>query len=799
MRSHRATLRRAFIVIGTAALLAAPFSAGGGFAGRNGALLAVSGGSLQLVPLDGSTPSAVVAGSSGSLSPDGSKIAYTSAGELRVHCLTGAACDTLLAAGGTSPSWSPDGSTVAYVDATSHLATVAVAADGTPGVVSSPAPSEAGAASPAWSPDGTAIAFVSSRGANRQIWKVTVATGVENQVTTGTNDLSPAWSPDGRTIAFSSDATGVSQLYSVAATGGAVTQLTNDAAPATDPVWAPDGTLIAFLSGTALRTIPPAGGSGAEQSVGSSAWTSVEDWQTLVPAPVAASPPTVSSPANPIQGDTVTATPGSWTGTTTGFLYQFERCASDGTGCTPFGSATSSSTYTLTASDVGYRIGVRVTALDTAGAGPPADAATPTPVVLGPGPTNLAPPSVSVATGATQPKVGDALTATTGTWTGNGNTYSYQWKKCASPTSSCATVAGATSSFFVTTLETYGFVMRVMVTATNSAGSRTVESGPTSAVSADKPVFHQSPPVSGVNQVGATLVVSPGRWTGTAPIAFSYEWRRCDPAGTLESCVPIPGATAVTYTLTPNDNGVTLRAYVTGTNVAGATVAISNHTFPTLPAAAGATTTQAPTSELSPSIDGDPTIGSELRASEGTWAGSVPMRFGFAWRRCDATGAACKSIRGALRAEYAPTAADAGSTLRVAVTARNAVGVGTAVSQPTDAVAFARPPVRGRRIIGSTRSDYLPGGGGNDVIVGRAGNDTILGGAGNDRLFGGRGNDVIDGGSGSDRIYGGPGSDTIRAVDNHKDIVVCGPGRDRAFVDRVDVVSGCEAVSYPAG
>jgi Ca2+-binding RTX toxin-like protein len=86
------------------------------------------------------------------------------------------------------------------------------------------------------------------------------------------------------------------------------------------------------------------------------------------------------------------------------------------------------------------------------------------------------------------------------------------------------------------------------------------------------------------------------------------------------------------------------------------------------------------------------------------------------------------------------------------------------------------------------------------VIEGRGGNDTILGGAGNDKMYGGAGNDVIDGGSGSDHIYGGPGSDTIRATDGMKDWVDCGTGRDRAYVDRVDVVNkDCESVVYPTG
>jgi Tol biopolymer transport system component len=789
---------------GMLALLLAPFSAGGGYAGRNGPLIAVSGGSVQSVPLDGATPTTIVAGTSASLSPDGSKLAYTtSAGVLKVTCLTGAACDTQLAADGSDPSWSAAGTSVAYVDGadSGRLKVVAVAADGTPGATTSPAPSETGVTGPAWSPDGTSIAFVSTRGTAHSIWKVTVASGVETQITSGSSDSSPAWSPDGGTIAFASGATSPTQIDLVSASGGSLTQLTNDSSSDTDPVWSPDGTEIAFLSGSTLKTIPASGGSANEASVGSLSWDALTDWQTLVPTPDPAKPPSITSSANPVQGDTVTAAPGGWNGLTSAFSYRFERCDTAGHACTAFGTASSTGSYTLTANDVGFTLRVAVTASDSAGSSAAVESSNVTPVVLGPGPTNLTVPTVSWSGTSGAPKVGLSLTATRGTWTGNGNAYTFQWKKCSSAASSCATISGATSSSYFLTPAEFGYVMRVMVTATNSSGSRTVESDATPAVTADKPAFHNSPPVSGINQVGETLFVGPGTWTGTFPMTFTYEWRRCDPAGSLPSCKPIPGATGQTYILTVDDGGVALRVYVTATNIAGSTVAISNHTFPTLPAPATDSTDQsfAPVDEDPPSVSGSPVVGAELTASPGTWTGTVPIRFTYAWGRCDATGANCRKIKRAKKNLYAVSSADTGSTLRVTVTARNSAGVEVASSPTTDAVAMVKPPVRGRHIVGSARGDYLPGSGGNDVIEGRGGNDTILGGAGNDRLLGGAGNDVIDGGPGTDHIMGGPGSDTIRAADGLKDTIDCGPGRDRVYADRVDKLVGCEAVSYPAG
>jgi hypothetical protein len=54
--------------------------------------------------------------------------------------------------------------------------------------------------------------------------------------------------------------------------------------------------------------------------------------------------------------------------------------------------------------------------------------------------------------------------------------------------------------------------------------------------------------------------------------------------------------------------------------------------------------------------------------------------------RCDAAGGACADVPGATGGTYVLGAADVGSTMRVAVTARNAAGEATAVSAPTAVV-----------------------------------------------------------------------------------------------------------------
>jgi hypothetical protein len=72
-----------------------------------------------------------------------------------------------------------------------------------------------------------------------------------------------------------------------------------------------------------------------------------------------------------------------------------------------------------------------------------------------------------------------------------------------------------------------------------------------------------------------------------------------------------------------------------------------------------------------------------------------------------------------------------------------------------------------------------------DRLTGGAAAETIRGGAGNDRLSGGGGRDVL---------LGGRGRDLLKARDGERDRVDCGPGRDRAIVDKLDRVRRCERV-----
>jgi glucose/arabinose dehydrogenase/PKD repeat protein len=94
-----------------------------------------------------------------------------------------------------------------------------------------------------------------------------------------------------------------------------------------------------------------------------------------------------------------------------------------------------------------------------------------------------------------------------------------------------------------------------------------------SAVYLAPPTNTSPPAINGPTMVGKTLKTSTGSWTGSSPMSFTYQWRRCDTSGS--GCVAITGATASRYLLTSADAGRTIRVTVTATNSVGSSSATS--------------------------------------------------------------------------------------------------------------------------------------------------------------------------------------------------------------------------------
>ena len=100
----------------------------------------------------------------------------------------------------------------------------------------------------------------------------------------------------------------------------------------------------------------------------------------------------------------------------------------------------------------------------------------------------------------------------------------------------------------------------------------------------------------------------------------------------------------------------------------------------------------------------------------------------------------------------------------------------------------------GDTIFGRGGDDRIRGLGGDDCLFGEGGKDLMRGGGGADSLSGGNGADDLNGGPGRDTVKGGPGPDGIVARDGVKDVIACGPGRDKLRADRIDTATGCERI-----
>lgn len=365
--------------------------------------------------------------------------------------------------------------------------------------------------------------------------------------------------------------------------------------------------------------------------------------------------PTFTGPIS--VGSTLTAVTGTWTPTPDTFAYQWNR---NGVAII----AATGKTWTLTAADVGNKITVTVTASKS---GYTRTARTSTGRTAVAGVFSSAPnPSFSGSI-----SVGSTLTAAAGTWTPAPDAFAYQWNQ------NGIAIAEANARTFTLTPAQVGKKVTVTVTASRSGytpAART-STGRTAVTGAFTSA--PTPTVSGRTLVGSTLSAAVGTWVPT-PGSLSYQWNRDGRA--------IPGATARTYLLAPEDNGKRITVSVTATKVGyTTTTTISAERIPT----PGPFST-APT----PTVSGTVTVGSTVTAVPGTWT-PTPTAFTYQWTR---NGAA---ISGATASTYQVSTADAGNLLSVSVTA-SAPGyapttrVSLAQSVPTQRFTVtARPTISG--------------------------------------------------------------------------------------------------------
>ena len=283
-------------------------------------------------------------------------------------------------------------------------------------------------------------------------------------------------------------------------------------------------------------------------------------WNAAASPPANISSPSISGP--PGENQVLNASTGTWSGSPTGYTYQWRRCDSSGASCVDIGGASAAS-YTLTSTDVGSTIRVSVTASNRAGSATASSAQT---AIIVSAPANTTLPAIS---GAAQD--GEALTVTNGTWTNSPTSFAYQWRRCDSSGTGCVDITNAQSATYTIASADVGATIRAVVTASNVGGSTSATSPPTAVVAGVAPTMSAAPTISGVYEEGRTLSATNGTWSGTTPMAYAYSWQRCVGG----ACTDIPGATANSYTLTGADVAATVRVIVQATNAGGS--ASGNH------------------------------------------------------------------------------------------------------------------------------------------------------------------------------------------------------------------------------
>jgi hypothetical protein len=165
---------------------------------------------------------------------------------------------------------------------------------------------------------------------------------------------------------------------------------------------------------------------------------------------------------------------------------------------------------------------------------------------------------------------GSTLTGAKGSWTGSAPSFSYQWLLCNASGASCKESSGATGTTLGLLTSMIGGTARLVVTATNSAGSTSATSAPTSPILAILPANTVIPSISGILQTGQLLTAVAGKWSGSEPIAYSYQWQTCGLLGKESECKNLAEAVKSTLKLELLQVGLTLRLLVTATNSRGA-------------------------------------------------------------------------------------------------------------------------------------------------------------------------------------------------------------------------------------
>ena len=368
-------------------------------------------------------------------------------------------------------------------------------------------------------------------------------------------------------------------------------------------------------------------------------------------------------------GGALTAWGGDWTPKGNTYVY---RWRADGVNIT----GAEGKTFTPTSAQLGKALSVSVTATRP---GYPTARAYSVSKTVAPGTlTATAVPTISGTA-----RVDSTLTASTGTWSPTGATYTYQWMLDGTP------VPGATVSTFTPGPADVTRRVTVAVKAAKTGyASVTSTSVPTAAIAPGLLSATTKPAIFGTPKVGSTLTASTGTWSKPG-LTYAYQW--------FVNGTAISGAVHPTFVPRAADVGLPVTVHVTASRAGYATTtAISPQTAAVL---RGTFTLRS-----RPTVTGNHTrVGSRLTASTGSW--SPAGTYSYKWY---ADGV---PITGATGSSFIPTSRELGSRIRVRVYVRkDGFVTNSALSETTAEIGYGRiqnitaPTITGSARLGSSVS-----------------------------------------------------------------------------------------------
>jgi hypothetical protein len=372
-------------------------------------------------------------------------------------------------------------------------------------------------------------------------------------------------------------------------------------------------------------------------------------------APVDTTLPTISGQA--VQGQTLTAAPGSWKHSPTSYAYQWEDCSSTGEICFNISGATAGS-YVPTSGDVNDGIRVVVTAKNSAGSASATSAAT-------------APIASSAANGPVL-LLGNPTVEATADSDSAGSAEAFKF------TASSAGSAQAAWLYVSSGSSATGLTVGVYADNGGQPGTLLAVGKSSSLVAGawNDTALATAPTLAS----GGTYWLAVLGTGGTLSFRDLRSASSCSQNSGQSTLTSLPAA----WTAGPSWSTCSVSAFVAGASQTGP-VSGPPPTSPPPPPAA-------PVNSALPAISGQTIQGSALTTSDGTWSNS-PTSYTYQWQDCNTSGAACTNISGATSSTYTLAGSDVGDTLRAVVTATNSGGSAPATSAASAAVtANATPP-----------------------------------------------------------------------------------------------------------